>query len=96
MVFFVLTIVSHSIVFILIYRIVYFLVPSEKVVCYKCGLKMFKELAYQYRAQMKQDDIFPVAMRNRDDCYYGRKCRTQYTKPGHAQKLNHACEQTKF
>ncbi|CAF4467380.1 unnamed protein product, partial [Rotaria sp. Silwood2] len=71
-------------------------VPSSKVVCYKCGLKMFKELAYQFRVHMKQDDVFPVIMRNRDNCYYGRKCRTQYTKIGHAQKLNHACEQTKF
>ncbi|CAF1324115.1 unnamed protein product [Rotaria sordida] len=71
-------------------------VPSSKVVCYKCGLKMFKELVYQFRVHMKQDDIFPVIMRNRDNCYYGKRCRTQYTKIGHAQKLNHACEQIKF
>ncbi|CAF3932907.1 unnamed protein product [Adineta steineri] len=71
-------------------------IPSSKITCYKCGLKMFKELAYQFRASMKQDDITPVIMRNRDNCYYGHKCRTQYTKLNHAQKLNHACEQTKF
>jgi hypothetical protein len=76
--------------------IIYFLVPSSKVVCYKCGLKMFKELAYQFRVQMKPDDIYPVIMRNRDNCYYGKRCRTQYTKPMHAEKLNHACDQTKF
>jgi E3 ubiquitin-protein ligase CHFR len=73
-----------------------FVVPSSKVVCYPCGLKLFKELAYQFRFHMKQGDIFPVAIRNRDNCYYGKKCRTQYAKPQHAQKLNHACDQTKF
>lgn len=45
---------------------------------------------------MKTTDIQPIGLRNREDCYYGRHCRTQYTKPGHAQKLNHACEQTRF
>jgi E3 ubiquitin-protein ligase CHFR len=57
---------------------------------------MFKQLAYQFRVAMKLNDILPITMRNREDCYYGKQCRTQYTKPGHAQKLNHACEQTKF
>jgi len=71
-------------------------VPSRKIVCYKCGLNIFKELAYQYRVAMKVNDILPITMRNREDCYYGRQCRTQYTKLGHAQKLNHACEQTRF
>jgi E3 ubiquitin-protein ligase CHFR len=57
---------------------------------------MFKELAYQFRAAMKMNEILPITMRNRENCYYGKKCRTQYTKPGHAQKLNHACEQIRF
>ena len=57
---------------------------------------MFKELAFQFRANMKPDDIYSVTMRNRPHCYYGKKCRTQYTNKYHAQKLNHACEQTKF
>jgi hypothetical protein len=35
-------------------------------------------------------------MRNRENCYYGKQCRTQYTKAGHAQKFNHACEQKRF
>ena len=57
---------------------------------------MFKDLAYQFRVHMKQDDITPALMRNRGDCYYGRECRTQHTKLQHAQKFNHACDQTKF
>jgi len=73
-----------------------FIVPSKKIVCYKCGLNIFKQLAYQFRVGMKVNDILPITMRNRENCYYGKHCRTQYTKPGHAQKLNHACEQTRF
>ena len=45
---------------------------------------------------MKPSDILPIPMRNRENCYYGNQCRTQYTKPAHAQKLNHACDQTKY
>ncbi|CAF1199673.1 unnamed protein product [Rotaria sp. Silwood1] len=71
-------------------------VPSTKIVCYKCALKIFKELVFQFRISMKQNDILPITMRNRENCYYGKQCRTQYTKVSHAQKYNHACEQTKF
>ncbi|CAF1051190.1 unnamed protein product [Adineta ricciae] len=71
-------------------------IPSSKITCYKCGLRMFKDLAYQFRVHMKQDDITPALMRNRGNCYYGRECRTQHTKLQHAQKFNHACDQTKF
>lgn len=45
---------------------------------------------------MKPKDIVPPALRNRENCYYGKQCRTQHTKPGHAQKFNHACEQSRF
>ena len=44
---------------------------------------------------MKTTDILPVNLRQRENCYYGKHCRTQHTKLGHAQKYNHACEQTK-
>ena len=73
----------------------FFIVPSTKVVCYKCGLNIFRELAYQFRVAMKPTDILPMTLRKRENCFYGKHCRTQYTKPAHAQKFNHACEQTK-
>lgn len=73
-----------------------FVVPSWKIVCYKCGLKMFQELAYQFRVQMPLTDINPVILRNRVNCYYGKRCRTQFTKIPHAEKFNHACDQVKF
>ena len=71
-------------------------VPSSKVVCYKCGLNLFKQLAYEFRVRMKADEIHPIAFRQREDCHYGRNCRTQFNKLAHAQKFNHACDQTKF
>ncbi|CAF0775818.1 unnamed protein product, partial [Didymodactylos carnosus] len=71
-------------------------VPSEKVVCYQCGLKMFKELAYQYRSNISHADIEPANMRERENCHWGRNCRTQYSKVYHAQKFNHCCEQILF
>jgi len=35
-------------------------------------------------------------IRNRPDCWYGRKCRTQTNKQDHARNYNHICEQTHF
>jgi len=71
-------------------------VPSSKVVCYKCGLNLFKQLAYEFRVRMTADEIHPIALRQRENCHYGRHCRTQFNKLAHAQKFNHACDQTKF
>lgn len=72
-----------------------FIVPSTKIVCYRCGLNIFKELAYQFRCAIKPTEILPANLRNRENCYYGKNCRTQYSKPSHAQKFNHACDQTR-
>jgi hypothetical protein len=82
--------------FINVFRFYFILVPSTQIVCYKCALKTFKALAYQFRTSMKSGDILPTTMRQRENCYYGKQCRTQYNKIAHAQKLNHACEQTRF
>jgi len=71
-------------------------VPSKKIVCYRCGLTIFKDLAFQFRLSMRLNDIHPSVLRHRENCYYGKECRTQFTKPGHAQKLNHACQQSRF
>lgn len=77
-------------------RFLFFVVPSSKVVCYKCGLNLFKQLAYEFRVRMTPDEIHPIALRQRQNCHYGRHCRTQFNKLAHAQKFNHACDQTKF
>ncbi|XP_066544918.1 E3 ubiquitin-protein ligase CHFR isoform X2 [Amia ocellicauda] len=69
-------------------------ITGSAVVCYCCGLRAFKELAYQYRQNIPAAEL-PAAVTSRPDCYWGRNCRTQ-VKAHHAVKFNHICEQTRF
>nr|XP_005990299.1 PREDICTED: E3 ubiquitin-protein ligase CHFR [Latimeria chalumnae] len=69
-------------------------VNSNTLLCYCCGLRNFRELAYQYRKSIPASDL-PAAVTSRPDCYWGRNCRTQ-VKAHHAMKFNHICEQTRF
>ncbi|XP_030647577.1 E3 ubiquitin-protein ligase CHFR [Chanos chanos] len=69
-------------------------INSNAVLCYCCGLRAFKELAYKYRENIPASDL-PAAVTSRPDCYWGRNCRTQ-VKAHHAMKFNHICEQTRF
>ncbi|KAM5238755.1 E3 ubiquitin-protein ligase CHFR [Ctenodactylus gundi] len=69
-------------------------VTGDTVLCYCCGLRGFRELAYQYRQNIPPSEL-PVAVTSRPDCYWGRNCRTQ-VKAHHAMKFNHICEQTRF
>ncbi|XP_068679454.1 E3 ubiquitin-protein ligase CHFR-like isoform X1 [Montipora foliosa] len=68
---------------------------SSTVVCYKCGLRNIQELAYQFRRDIPRDQL-PDSVHSRTDCYWGKNCRTQRTKPLHASRFNHICEQTRF
>nr|XP_060641672.1 E3 ubiquitin-protein ligase CHFR [Anolis sagrei ordinatus]XP_060641673.1 E3 ubiquitin-protein ligase CHFR [Anolis sagrei ordinatus] len=69
-------------------------ITGETVLCYCCGLRSFRELAYQYRQNIPVAEL-PVTVTARPDCYWGRNCRTQ-VKAHHAMKFNHICEQTRF
>ncbi|XP_012386492.1 E3 ubiquitin-protein ligase CHFR [Dasypus novemcinctus] len=69
-------------------------IAGNTVLCYCCGLRSFRELAYQYRRNIPASEL-PVAVTSRPDCYWGRNCRTQ-VKAHHAMKFNHICEQTRF
>jgi len=69
-------------------------VTVDSPVCYKCGLREFRELAYQYRAEIAGSDM-PAGSRGREDCYWGKNCRTQRGKMHHAIRYNHVCEQTR-
>ncbi|XP_066018699.1 E3 ubiquitin-protein ligase CHFR isoform X4 [Pocillopora verrucosa] len=70
-------------------------INSESVLCYRCALRNFKELAYQFRRDIPMDQL-PETVHRRADCYWGKHCRTQRTKPLHASRFNHICEQTRF
>ncbi|XP_064209778.1 E3 ubiquitin-protein ligase CHFR [Anguilla rostrata] len=69
-------------------------ITANAVLCYCCGLRAFKELAYKYRQNIPPSEL-PAAVTSRPDCYWGRNCRTQ-VKAHHAMKFNHICEQTRF
>ncbi|XP_073257835.1 E3 ubiquitin-protein ligase CHFR-like isoform X2 [Porites lutea] len=68
---------------------------SSTVLCYRCALRNLQELAYQFRRDIPRDQL-PDAVNSRVDCYWGKNCRTQKTKPLHASRFNHICEQTRF
>ncbi|KAM6943833.1 E3 ubiquitin-protein ligase CHFR [Lycodopsis pacificus] len=69
-------------------------ISPNAIVCFCCGLRAFKELAYKYRQNIPSPEL-PAAVTSRPDCYWGRNCRTQ-VKMHHAMKFNHICEQTRF
>ncbi|KAL5016431.1 hypothetical protein ScPMuIL_006020 [Solemya velum] len=71
-----------------------FRISSTSILCYACGLRNFKELAYSYRRDIHAENL-PPAVTARADCYWGRNCRTQRNKPHHAVNFNHICEQTR-
>ena len=59
--------------------------------CVACFTKAWDWLAYVYRRDVPKAAL-PAAVARREDCYWGRTCRTQTHKPSHAQRLNHVCE----
>ncbi|NWU08654.1 CHFR ligase, partial [Cephalopterus ornatus] len=57
-------------------------ITGNTVLCYCCGLRSFRELAYQYRQNIPVAEL-PGTVTSRPDCYWGRNCRTQ-VKAHHA------------
>ena len=43
-------------------------------------------MIYRYRELITEH--LPARIRNRDNCWHGKDCRTQANNPAHAQKLN--------
>ncbi|CAG2197656.1 CHFR [Mytilus edulis] len=48
-----------------------FAINSNTALCYTCGLRNFKELAYQYRKDIPRDEL-PEDAQKRQDCYWGK------------------------
>ncbi|XP_051981668.1 E3 ubiquitin-protein ligase CHFR [Xyrauchen texanus] len=76
------------------YHLTDYRITANSFLCYCCGLRFFRELAYKYREDIPPSEL-PDAVTTRPDCYWGRNCRTQ-VKAHHAMKFNHICEQTRF
>ncbi|XP_048044635.1 E3 ubiquitin-protein ligase CHFR isoform X1 [Megalobrama amblycephala] len=77
-----------------LYHLSDYRITANSFLCYCCGLRTFRELAYKYRERIPPSEL-PDAVTTRPDCYWGRNCRTQ-VKAHHALKFNHVCEQTRF
>jgi len=67
---------------------------GESQVCLKCYKTVVKTASYEYRAAIPSSEL-PAAVMNRDDCWYGRDCRTMRHNPSHSQRLNHICVNAK-
>ena len=61
----------------------------DSQVCEECSAALWKEFLYQYREKVHPQ--LPNYIKKREDCWYGRDCRTQRHNITHAQKYNHVC-----
>eukprot|EP00741_Cyanophora_paradoxa_P020742 tig00021293_g20022.t1 len=62
--------------------------------CRECAAAVFRELLYEARRAIPAAEL-PQNIRQREDCWWGRNCRTQ-RRLHHAESKNHVCPQTKF
>uniref|UniRef100_A0A1I8HFM0 E3 ubiquitin-protein ligase CHFR n=1 Tax=Macrostomum lignano TaxID=282301 RepID=A0A1I8HFM0_9PLAT len=62
-------------------------------VCYACGQACLRELALAYRSGLPAASL-PAEAASRPNCHWGSECRTQFNKPEHAKRFNHACRRT--
>ena len=69
-------------------------VRSTAFCCNICATKIFSDLVYNYRASIPKSSL-PREVTEREDCWYGRECRTQSHNQNHARRLNHICENTR-
>lgn len=63
--------------------------------CRDCAQDVLKSGIYALRERIPPADL-PANVRDRENCWYGRGCRTQGHRPDHAERMNHICEQTRF
>jgi E3 ubiquitin-protein ligase CHFR len=60
---------------------------QQSYICLNCSGMLWNELIYRYREKI--ENLVPAHVQSRPKCWYGKECRTQRTKPIHAQKYNH-------
>merc|ERR1712130_345823 len=61
-------------------------------VCARCVTTLVTELAFQYRKAIPNSKLGPEVT-GRQDCYWGKNCKTQTHNMRHAKNFNHICEQ---
>uniref|UniRef100_A0A1I8F6L8 RING-type E3 ubiquitin transferase n=1 Tax=Macrostomum lignano TaxID=282301 RepID=A0A1I8F6L8_9PLAT len=68
-------------------------IRPDTPVCYACGQACLRELALAYRSGLPAASL-PAEAASRPNCHWGSECRTQFNKPEHAKRFNHACRRT--
>lgn len=68
---------------------------SELDACKSCTFGVLRAAVYSLRQRIPEAGL-PARARGRQDCWYGRGCRTAGHRPVHAAKLNHICVQRRF
>ncbi|KAJ2963262.1 hypothetical protein NQZ79_g1698 [Umbelopsis isabellina] len=63
---------------------------SILLACASCKVDVFWGQMFGYCKSI-QPNSMPERMRNRENCWYGKECRTQWHNTGHALRRNHAC-----
>lgn len=63
------------------------LLTPDTYVCHVCALVALKKLAYDYRKDIPKEE-FPESVTRREDCYWGKECRTQFKNPHHAMYVH--------
>ena len=61
-------------------------------ICSRCAGKEFSNCLFDYTISIKS--ALPNEVIIREDCWYGKDCRTQHHNPAHAMRLNHVCLNT--
>ncbi|MCO5584357.1 hypothetical protein L7F22_038283 [Adiantum nelumboides] len=59
--------------------------------CNQCEEIVINHLLYEFRVSVPKAQL-PSDAAGREDCWYGRLCRTQSHRDSHARRYNHCCE----
>lgn len=70
---------------------------KEALYCECCAIEALRNIVDRWWTDIRRNkkDTLPAAVRDLEDCWYGRECRTQFYRPEHAQRYNHICNNTK-
>ncbi|CAD8079111.1 unnamed protein product [Paramecium sonneborni] len=75
-------------------RTIDMIILKDTPICQQCFTLIWQQIVFRYRISIRDQMIDKI--KNRGQCWFGINCKTMVHNPGHAEKLDHICEQTKF
>ncbi|KAM7467696.1 hypothetical protein LguiB_015258 [Lonicera macranthoides] len=70
------------------------MITASTHICDDCYDKLVSFLLYWFRVSLPRY-LVPGDVSQREDCWYGYRCRTQHHSEEHARKRNHVCRPTR-